>query len=92
MQYDTIEELTLELALYPNKKIDILEDCAKKCKYGWFTVAKDGNCALFDDNCELDDISKVKSIDEHMVKKDISKIIVPENVVDIKEYAFCTPI
>ena len=88
MQYDTIEELTLELALYPNKKLDILEDCARKCKHGWFTVAKDGNCALFDENGELDDINKVKSINEGMIPKDIEKIIIPDSAMNIWDDAF----
>ena len=88
MQYDTIEELILELALYPNRKIDILKDCAKKCSYGWFTVAKDGNCALFDENYELDDISKVKSIESNMILRRIEKINIPDNVTSIGKNAF----
>ena len=88
MQYDTIEELMLELSLYPNKKHQTLKDCAKHCKYGWFAIAKDGNCALFDDNGNLDDISKVKRLTFTMVPKDIKKIIIPAAIKTIDEYAF----
>ena len=88
MQYDTIEELMLELSLYPNKKIDILEDCAKHCKYGWFAVAKDGQCALFDKNGELDDISKVKTIKEDMILGMIPRFIMPNSVISVFNWAF----
>lgn len=88
MQYDTIEELILELALYPNKKLDILRECAGKCEYGWFAIAKDGNCALFDKTGELDDINKVKSINEDMILDMIPRFIMPDSVNYISYWAF----
>lgn len=89
MQYDTIEELMLELSLYPNRKLDILKDCARDWYgHGWFIVAKDGNCALFDKHGELDDIRKMHVIGESMIPKDIKKINIPDGVDDIGIDAF----
>lgn len=93
MQYDTIEELTLELSLYPNRKKEILEDCAKPCQYGWykhgwFAVAKDGNCALFDDNGELNDISQIKNLTKDMLPDKIERINIPDGIEILNENLF----
>lgn len=88
MNYDTVEELTLELALYPNRKKEILKDAAMHCEYGWFAVANDGNCALFNNDYELDDINKVKRLTFTMIPQDVHRINIPSSVTMIDEYAF----
>lgn len=89
MQYDTIEELTLELALYPSRKLDILKSCGHEYESGssWFVVAKDGNCALFDKNGDIDDLSRVKYIDLNMTPKDMERINIPKSVKCIRTAA-----
>lgn len=88
MQYDTIEEITLDLALYPARKNDILNDCACKFEYGWFAVAKDGNCAFFTEDGDLGDINGIKWIDKKMVMKPLTKISIPDGIVHINDKAF----
>ena len=91
-QYSSIEELTLTLALYPNQRKDIIEEAGMKFKldgeYAFFVVAEDGNCALFNDRYELDDLSKIEILNEEMIQNSIKKINVPENVKSICDSAF----
>ena len=87
-QYDTIEELTLELALYPNRKKDIIEDCAYQSDDGWVTLAKDGNFGLFNRDLELDDISNIKYINGNIIPKNQEVVNLPPNLKVIGEHTF----
>lgn len=88
IQYDTIEELILELALYPNRKKDIIEDCAYQSDDGWVTLAKDGNFGLFNKDLKLDDISNIKYINGNIIPKYQEVINLPPNLKVIGEYTF----
>lgn len=89
-QYDTIEELMLELALYPNRKKQIVSSVGFKLwSNDYFVVAKDGNCALFNKKGDLDDINKVTMITDSMVPRDQICINIPESVTNIGSAAFC---
>ena len=91
-QYSSIEELVLTLALYPTQKQAILEEAGKKFKLNgqdaWFVIAEDGNCALFNNNFELDDLSKINKISYQMILRDIKKINIPDSVKIIEPLAF----
>ena len=54
----------------------------------WFVVAEDGSCALFDKECNIDDLSKVKTITNEMVSEDITSINIPNSVESIGNGAF----
>lgn len=88
MQYDCLEELMMELSLYPTKALDIIKRCAMPYGSYWFVVFKDGNCALFDEDGQLDDVNKVKYVTERMIPAYIKKIILPDSVVKIYPWAF----
>ena len=54
----------------------------------WFAIAEDGSCALFDKDYKIDDLSKVKTITNEMIRKDITSISIPDSVESIGEAAF----
>lgn len=87
IKYDCLEEFLMELALYPNKKQEIFRETCCKMDIGWFTVFKDGNCALFNNRYELDDINKIKQLTAGMVSKSVEKLNVPDSVTELLPYA-----
>lgn len=89
-QFDTIEELMLELALYPASTAQILSNTVGIKHYygGWFAVAKDGNCADFDRHAKIQDLSLVTEIDAAMIDRNVLKINIPDNVKHIGYGAF----
>ena len=54
----------------------------------WFVVCDDGDCHLFDRFGKEDDIKKVTEIYEDMIPTNIKKIVIPDSVISIKDYAF----
>ena len=55
----------------------------------YFVVTSDGSCYLFDANGIEKDISAITTLTENIVSKDIKKIIIPDGVTSIGNYAFC---
>ena len=85
----TIVELQIQLDIYFDDKANVLKDVAYDVDEGFFFVdSEDGHCYLFDRYGNLDDIAKVKTLRERYIKKDIKKIIIPNSVIDIGDYAF----
>ena len=85
----TYEELKISIDL--NGYENVLPSVGKRCLYlydHWFVVCDDGDCHLFDRYGNEDDIKKVKEIYEHMIPKDIKKIVIPNSVTNIMTYAF----
>ena len=88
MSYSCLEELQVSLNLNLSDKTKILSDAGRKYNNNyWFIVTDDGNCHLFDNDGNLDDIAKVKCLDKNCVKRDIKKIIIPCNMMSIGSYA-----
>lgn len=85
MSYSCLEELQVSLNLNLSDKTKILSNAGCKYDDNWFIVTDDGNCHLFDNDGNLDDIAKVEFL---CIKLDIKKIIVPCNVTTIGSYAF----
>ena len=87
--YETLEELLIELDLNPRSRVDVLKKTGKKINTNnYFVVTDDGHCHLFDKDGKLDDISKITTIYESYIRKDIKKIIIPNYVMSIGNYAF----
>ena len=87
----TISELQILLDVNQGNEIAILEKHASSIAYdfGYFFVdSEDGICYLFDKNGKLDDIKKIDAIRKSCIKTDIKKIIIPDSVKRINEYAF----
>ena len=85
----TYEELKIQLDL--NEPINILKSIGRKTKDNkWFVVCDNGDCHLFGNNGNEIDIKKIKSLYEKIIPKDIKKIIVPDSVIKIEHYTFCT--
>ena len=89
----TINELHIQLDLYPENRIDILEDVAQECDGGYlFVDSVDGHCYLFDENRNEDDIKKLIKIDDEMFfDSNIESIIIPDSVKSIgyDAFAYC---
>ena len=86
--YANLEELLIELDLNPRSRLQILDNAGNKIDCGYFIVTDDGHCHLFDKDGKLDDVSKVKKIYEFYIRKDIKKIIIPDNVTSIGDWTF----
>ena len=85
----SIYELKILFDLNPESKSKTLDKYAKKFYHGYFFVdSEDGQCYLFDDNREEKDVSLVHKINKDMILEDIEKIVIPNNVISIKDWAF----
>ena len=85
----SIYELKIYLNLDPKSKSKILDRYAKKFYLGYFFVdSEDGHCYLFDRYGKEKDISLVHEIHTYMIRNDIQKIVIPDYVTNIWDYAF----
>ena len=81
--------MRLDLCVSHSEKLSILEDIGKKTKNNkWFVVTDDGQCHLFDNACKFDDISKITELSESCIRKDITRIHIPNSVTSIGNWAF----
>ena len=88
MSYSCLEELQIDLDLRTLDKTNVLSNAGCEYKDGWLVVTDDGICHLFDKNGNLDDIKKIKQLDETHTRKDITKIIISDSVTNIGYAAF----
>ena len=97
----TIVELQIQFDLNPSNRTSILEnaDTCRWINYGYlyhylFVDQEDGQCYLFDENGNLDDIRKIKSIGDYAFYdcESLTSIKIPDSVKNIGYYAFahCT--
>ena len=87
----TVIELQILLDLNYGNELDVLEEHAYLTGYGYlFVDSENGQCYLFDENGKMDDIKKIKTLDN--VKEDTKKIVIPNDVKRIGNWAFfnCT--
>ena len=85
----TITDLQIQLDIHFDSKTNILRNVSSKVDEGFFFVdSKDGHCYLFDKSGNLDDVAKVKTLKERYIKKDIKKIVIPDSMTSIGDYAF----
>ena len=85
----TINELQILLDLNQGNEIDVLEEHAKECFYGYFFInSDDGHCYLFNKTGKLNDIRKIKTLTEDCIDTNIRKIIIPDSVTSIGGGAF----
>ena len=83
----TFEELKIQLDL--NEPIDILKSIGKQTKDNdWFVICDEGDCHLFDNDGNEIDIKNIKTLYEELIPKDIKKIIIPNSIKNIKDFAF----
>ena len=100
MSYSCLEELQIDLDLHALDKTSVLSKAGckyksragRKYKNEWFVVTDDGICHLFDKDGNLDDVKKITQLEEKHIKRDITKIVIPNSITSIKQYAFwgCT--
>ena len=88
MSYSCLEELQVDLDLHTLDKTNILSKVGCQCNNGWFVVTDDGICHLFDKDGNLDDIKKITQLKEKHIRKDITKIVIPDSVTSIGSYVF----
>lgn len=91
--YDCLEELMMELALYPGKERQILDKagCAKFWLGGWFIVFKNGECALFGSDYQPKPLDNIYVLYPDMTPANMVKMIVPDSVEKIAPdcFAYC---
>ena len=88
MSYSCLEELQVDLDLHALDKTIVLSKTGRRYYDGWFAVTDDGICHLFDEDGNIDDIRKIKQLEEKHIRKDITKIIIPDSVTSIENYVF----
>ena len=91
----TIDELQVQLDISSGNELTILKQYAHKIDNGYLFVDSDnGQCYLFNKRGHLDDIRKVKSIEDNAFEDCISleRIVIPNSVKSIRYGAFyyCT--
>ena len=91
----TIDEFQIQLDISSGNELEVLKRYASKASYGYlFVDSNDGQCYLFDKYGKLDDISKIKSIEDYAFFKCTSfkSIVIPDSVESIGAYVFyyCT--
>ena len=93
----TYLELQIQLDLNPDNRVNILEnvDTCRLTRYGYlFVDSGDGQCYLFDEDGNLDNISKVKSINDWAFDgcTSLTSIEISDSVESIGDGAFydCT--
>ena len=86
----SIYELKILFDLNPKSKTKILDKYAKEFMLGYFFVdSEDGHCYLLDRFGEEKDVSLVNEINEYMIPNDIEKIVISDDIMVIRAYAFC---
>ena len=87
----TIEELQIQFDLNSGEEARILDSVAKYINnVGFFFVdSETGFCYLLDANGKQYDISILKSINANYIKNDIERIVIPDSVISIGNWAFC---
>ena len=88
MSYSCLEELQVDLDLHTLDKIDILSKAGCIYDDGWSVITDDGICHLFEKDGKLDNIRKIKQLEEKYIKTDIKKIVIPDSATSIGEFAF----
>ena len=69
-------------------KTNILSKVGYQYDEEWLIVTSDGICHLFDKDGNLDDIKKITQLKEKHIRKDITKIVIPDSVTSIGYEAF----
>ena len=69
-------------------KTNILSKVGYQYDEEWLIVTSDGICHLFDKDGNLDDIKKITQLKEKHIRKDITKIVIPNSVTSIGEWTF----
>ncbi len=82
----TYEELKIQLDI--NDPAEVLRSVGRIFHVWWFVVCADGDCHMFDWTGEEHDISQVKCFNEGIVPTDVKRVIMPNGVESIGEYAF----
>ena len=83
----TFEELKIQLDL--NEPNDVLKSIGRQTKDNdWFIVCDEGDCHLFNNDGNEIDVKKIKSLDEVLIPGNIKKIIIPDSVKYIRDWAF----
>lgn len=82
----TYEELKIKLDLYDPE--DVLRSVGRKWSDYWFVVCDEGDCHIFQQDGTEDDIRKIDIIVNGMIHEDIKKIVIPDSVSHIGDYAF----
>lgn len=83
----TYEELRINLDIYDPE--DVLKFIGKTWYYNLlFVICDEGDCHLFKGDGTEDDIGKVNRIGYGIIRTDIRKIIIPDSIEYIADYAF----
>ena len=89
----TYPELQIQLGLNPDNRVNVFGnvDTCRWTEYGYlFVDQEDGQCYLFDEDGNLDDIRKIKSIEYSTFAdcKSLTRIQIPDSVKSIGDRAF----
>ena len=85
----SIHELKIYLDLSLDSKSKVLDKYAKKFYFCYvFVDSEDGQCYLFDEYGNEKDVLAIHEITEDMIPKDIQKIVIPDGVANIGDFAF----
>lgn len=86
-----IHEIKVLIAVHVGNEEFVLKNAGGKKLAGsndYFVVTDDGICHLFDANGIEKDISAITTLSEDIVSKDIKKIVIPNSVTSIDDWAF----
>lgn len=86
-----IHEIKVLLAVHVGNEELVLKNAGGKKladSNDYFVVTDDGICHLFDTNGIEKDISAITVLSEDIVSKDIKKIVIPNSVTSIDDWAF----
>jgi len=87
----TINELQVQLDISLGNETEVLKQHASKTSYGYlFIDSNDGQCYLFNKHGHLDDIRKVKCIQDYVFVgcTSLESIIIPDSVKSIGDNVF----
>ena len=91
----TIDELQIQLDISSGNELEVMKQHAYETSNGYlFVDSYDGQCYLFDKYGKLDDIRKVKCIQDYVFVgcTSLKSITIPDSVENIGDYVFynCT--